>query len=116
MPLAKQLLEVPQNMIGTAFALELADGPVISDRLCETDCVFLASLHRAERAVAERLLTLTRGKLPWASIDPDKAIPWIERRTGLRLAENQKAAVAISLGSQSRVSTGGPGVGKTTIS
>ena len=100
MPLAEKLLEVPQNLIGTALDLELADGTVIADRLGEIDCVFLASLHRAERAVAERLLTLTRGKLPWASIDPDKAIPWIERRTGLRLAESQKAAVAIALGSK----------------
>ena len=115
MPLAEKLLEVPQNLIGTALDLELADGTVITDRLGETDCVFLASLHRAERAVAERLLTLTRGKLPWASIDPDKAIPWIERRTGLRLAESQKAAVAIALGSKVLVITGGPGVGKTTI-
>jgi exodeoxyribonuclease V alpha subunit len=115
MPLAEKLLEVPQSLIGTALDLELADGTVIADRLGETDCVFLASLHRAERAVAERLLTLTRGKLPWASIDPDKAIPWIERRTGLRLAESQKAAVAIALGSKVLVITGGPGVGKTTI-
>jgi len=115
MPLAEKLLEVPQNLIGTALDLELADGTVIADRLGEIDCVFLASLHRAERAVAERLLTLTRGKLPWASIDPDKAIPWIERRTGLRLAESQKAAVAIALGSKVLVITGGPGVGKTTI-
>jgi exodeoxyribonuclease V alpha subunit len=115
MPLAEKLLEVPQNLIGTALDLELTDGTVIADRLGETDCVFLASLHRAERAVAERLLTLTRGKLPWTSIDPDKAIPWIERRTGLRLAESQKAAVAIALGSKVLVITGGPGVGKTTI-
>jgi exodeoxyribonuclease V alpha subunit len=115
MPLAEKLLEVPQNLIGTALDLELADGTVIADRLGETDCVFLASLHCAERAVAERLLTLTRDKLPWASIDPDKAIPWIERRTGLRLAESQKAAVAIALGSKVLVITGGPGVGKTTI-
>jgi exodeoxyribonuclease V alpha subunit len=60
-------------------------------------------------------LTLTRDKLPWASIDPDKAIPWIERRTDLRLAESQKAAVAIALGSKVPVITDGPGVGKTTI-
>src|SRR5258706_14380680 len=82
-PLAEKLLEVPQDLIRTALDLELQEGTVVADRVSETDCVFLASLHRAERAVAERLLTLTRGKLPWASIDPDKAIPWIERRAGL---------------------------------
>jgi exodeoxyribonuclease V alpha subunit len=106
---------VPQDLIRTALDLELADGTVIADRLGETGCVFLAGLYRAERAIAERLLTLTKGRLPWPSIDPDKAIPWIEQRTGLTLADSQKAAVAMALGAKVLVVTGGPGVGKTTI-
>jgi exodeoxyribonuclease V alpha subunit len=114
-PLAEKLLEVPQDLIRTALDLELADGTVIADRLGETPCVFLAGLHRAERAIAERLLTLKNGDLPWAWIDPDKAIPWIERRIGLTLADSQKAAVGIALASKVLVITGGPGVGKTTI-
>ena len=114
-PLAEKLLDVPQDLIITALDLELADGTVIADRLGETPCVFLAGLHRAERAIAERLLTLNKGTLPWAWIDPGKAIPWVERRTGLTLAESQKAAVGMALGSKVLVITGGPGVGKTTI-
>jgi exodeoxyribonuclease V alpha subunit len=88
---------------------------VIADRLGDTDCVFLAGLHRAERATAERLLTLKKGKLPWPSIDPDKAIPSIERRISLTLAESQNAAVGMAFGSKVLVITGAPGVGKTTI-
>jgi exodeoxyribonuclease V alpha subunit len=114
-PLAEKLLEVPQDLIRTALDLELADGTVIADRLGEADCAFLASLHRSERAIAERLLNLTKGKLPWPSIDPGKAIPWIEQHTGLTLAESQRAAVGIALASKVLVITGGPGVGKTTI-
>jgi exodeoxyribonuclease V alpha subunit len=114
-PLAEKLLDVPQDLIRTALELELADGTVIADRLGDTDCVFLAGLHRAERAIAERLSTLIRGKLPWPPIDPDKAIPWIEQRTGLTLAESQRAAVGTALASKVLVITGGPGVGKTTI-
>jgi exodeoxyribonuclease V alpha subunit len=114
-PLAEKLLEVPQDLIRTALDLELADGTVIADRLGDTPCVFLAGLHRAERAIAERLLTLNNRNLPWAWIDPDKAIPWIERRIGLTLAESQKAAVGTALASKVLVITGGPGVGKTTI-
>jgi exodeoxyribonuclease V alpha subunit len=72
-PLAEKLLEVPQDLIRTALDLELADGTVIADRLGETACVFLSGLHRAERAIAERLLILNTGKLPWPWIDPDKA-------------------------------------------
>jgi exodeoxyribonuclease V alpha subunit len=114
-PLAEKLLEVPQDLIRTALNLELADGTVVADRLGEADGVFLANLHHAEQAIAKRLLTLTKSKLPWPSIDADKAIPWIEQRTGLTLADSQKAAVRLALTSKVLVITGGPGVGKTTI-
>ena len=77
--------------------------------------MFLAGLYRAERAIAERLLWLVDGKLPWPPIDPDKALPWVEQRSGLSLAETQKTAVRLALASKVLVITGDPGVGKTTI-
>jgi exodeoxyribonuclease V alpha subunit len=114
-PLAEKLLEISQDLIRTALDLELAEATVIADRVGVTECIFLASLYRAERAIAERLLTLTKGKLPWGLIDPAKAIPWIERRITLTLAESQRKAVGLALASKVLVITGGPGVGKTTI-
>src|SRR3989449_10521202 len=90
-PLAEELLEVGAGPIRTALDLELADGNVVADSLGETDCIFLASLYRAEQAIAERLLALSRAKLPWDSIDADKALPWIEHRISLELAPSQKA-------------------------
>ena len=53
--------------------------------------------------------------LPWPRIDPDRAVPWIERCIGLTLAPSQSAAVRLALASKVLVVTGGPGVGKTTI-
>jgi exodeoxyribonuclease V alpha subunit len=88
---------------------------VIADRVGETHCVFLAGLHRAERTIAERLMRLANGKLPWSWIDPGKALPWVEQRIGLALAESQVAAIRLALMSKVLVMTGGPGVGKTTI-
>jgi exodeoxyribonuclease V alpha subunit len=114
-PLAEELLEVEAGLIRTALDLELADGTVIADSLGETDCIFLASLYRAEQAIAERLVALSRAKLPWGSIDADKALPWVEQRISLELAPSQKAAVRLALASKVLVITGGPGVGKTTI-
>ena len=114
-PLTEKLLEVTSDLIRTALDQELTDGTVIADRLRETDCIFLASLYRAERAIADRLLALTRSKLPWNSIDADKAMPWVEQRIGLELAASQRAAVRLALASKVLVITGGPGVGKTTI-
>jgi exodeoxyribonuclease V alpha subunit len=114
-PLAEKLLEVPQDLIRTALDLELQEGTVVADRVGETPCVFLAGLHRAERVIAERLMRLANGALPWPWIDPDKALPWVEQRIGLALAESQVAAIRLALKSKVLVMTGGPGVGKTTI-
>src|SRR6202048_4226238 len=96
-PLAEKLLEVQQELIRTALDLELQEGTVIADRVGETPCVFLAGLHRAERIIAERLKRLADGALPWPWIDPDKALPWVEQRIGLALAESQVAAMRLSL-------------------
>src|SRR5208282_1136882 len=114
-PLAVEMLEVDAGLVRTAMDLELADGTVIADTVGETACVFLGGLYRAEQAIAERLLRLTNGTLPWPYIDPEKALPWIEKKTGLKLAETQVAAIRLALLSKVLVITGGPGVGKTTI-
>jgi exodeoxyribonuclease V alpha subunit len=44
-----------------------------------------------------------------------KGIPWVEKRSGLLLADSQKAAIRQALIAKALVITGGPGVGKTTI-
>jgi len=113
--LTRESLEVPAELVETALVLELQDGTVIADDLDGRRCVFLAGLHRAEREIAEKLKTLAAVKPPWSVIDVDKAIPWVERRTKLALADSQKAAVRVALGSNVTVITGGPGVGKTTL-
>ena len=115
MPLAVQLLEVDKGLVLTALDLELKDGTVIADTVGETACIFLGGLHKGEKVIAERILRLANGTLPWAYIDPEKAMPWIEKKTGLSLAETQIAAIRLSLLSKVLVITGGPGVGKTTI-
>ena len=114
-PLAVELLEVSGELVQTALDLEMADGTVVADTVGETPCVFLGGLYRAEKVIAERVQGLLSGALPWATIDPDKALPWIEQKTGLALAPSQVAAIRLALMSKVLVITGGPGVGKTTI-
>ncbi len=114
-PLAVELLEVDGALVQTALDLELSEATVVADQVGETPCVFLTGLHKAERVIGERLLNLMNGQLPWPWIDPDKALPWIEQKTGLSLAESQIAAIRLALLSKVMVLTGGPGVGKTTI-
>jgi exodeoxyribonuclease V alpha subunit len=113
--LTRELLEVPAELVETALCLELQDATVIADDLDGRRCVFLAGLYRAEREIAGRLKALAAGKPPWPLIDADKAIPWVEKRTQLALAESQIAAVRVALALKVLVVTGGPGVGKTTL-
>ena len=113
--LGVELLEVPKALVQTALELELSDGTVIADTVGETACIFLGGLYRAEKVIAGRITRLVNGTLPWPFIDPDKALPWIEQKTGLSMAESQIAAIRLSLLSKVLVITGGPGVGKTTI-
>ena len=111
-PLAAKLLEVPAELIRAALDLELADGAVIADTVEDTPCIFLGGLYRAERAIAGRILDIAAGEPSWPRIDPDRALPWVERRTGLALAPGQADAVRTALASKVSVITGGPGVGK----
>jgi exodeoxyribonuclease V alpha subunit len=113
--LAEKLLEVPATLIESALQEELAEQTVTADRVGDAECIFLTGLYLAERGVAEHLKRVRTGPLPWPEIDADKALPWIEQRTGLSLAASQEEAIRIALTSKVMVITGGPGVGKTTI-
>ena len=104
------LIEVPAALIETALALELEAGDVVADALDGKSCIFLAGLYRAEQEIAERLRTLAAGGTPWPRIDADKAIPWVEGKTGLVLADSQKQAVRMAVSSKVLVITGGPEV------
>jgi exodeoxyribonuclease V alpha subunit len=113
--LTAKLIEVPATLIETAVELELAAGELIADTVDERRCVFLAGLYRAERDIAERLRRLATGPPPWAAIDADKAICWVESKTGHALADSQRQALRLAIASKLLVITGGPGVGKTTL-
>jgi exodeoxyribonuclease V alpha subunit len=112
---AAELLEIPLEVVDEALAHELAGGDVVADGVDGRACVFLAGLHRAERGIAERLLRLAQGPPPWPAVDVDRAVPWVEQRTGLALAPSQREALGLALRSKVLVVTGGPGVGKTTL-
>ena len=85
-PLAEELLEAPKELILTALELERSEGVVMADKVGETACMFLAGLYRAEQAIADRLIRIVNGRLPWTWIDEEKAVPWVEKRSGLQLA------------------------------
>jgi exodeoxyribonuclease V alpha subunit len=113
--LTAKLITVPLALIDTALALEIEDGALIADTVDGRPCVFLVGLYRAEQVISRRLRALAQGPLPWPAIDVAKAIPWVENRTGLVLADSQKQALSLAVAHKVLVITGGPGVGKTTL-
>jgi exodeoxyribonuclease V alpha subunit len=112
---AGKLLEVERDLLSDALDKELAAGNVIADRIGDAECIFLPFLWHMENSISERFTVLASGSPPWPGIDPAKAIPWVEHRLGVKLAESQRNAVATALRAKALVITGGPGVGKTTI-
>ncbi len=113
--MAQKLLDIPADILTDALGLELAERTVVSDTIADRECIFLSHLWHAERLIAERLRDLATGKPPWPAIDAGKAITWVERKLGVELAASQRRAVAVALASRIIVITGGPGVGKTTL-
>jgi exodeoxyribonuclease V alpha subunit len=79
--------------------------------------VYLVPFHRAEQALASRLLRLLRAegdRMAWfGQVDWAKALGWLRTRTGAELAPEQEAAVRLALTEKAAVLTGGPGCGKS---
>src|SRR3972149_2471971 len=112
---AARLLEIPEAIIESAIDSETREENLVQDEIDGKTCLFLAPLYRAEVGVANNLKRLLKGKALWSDIDPEKAIPWMEGKTGLKLSESQREAVKLALKNKAMVITGGPGEGKTTI-
>jgi exodeoxyribonuclease V alpha subunit len=114
-PLAVKLLAIPELVIETAIAQEIEDEILLPDTVDGQPCVFLAPLYYAEQSIASQIQRLRNGSSALPSFDADKAIPWVEQKLSIQLADSQKVAIRLSLTSKCLVITGGPGVGKTTL-
>jgi len=112
---AAQLLEIPSPIIEEAIRGEISDENLVRDEIDGKECLFLTPLHRAEQGTAAGIARLVHGAPPWGGIDSGRAVPWVERQTGLTLSDSQRAAVELALSVKVVVITGGPGVGKTTL-
>ncbi len=109
------ILEIPEPVIEQAIVSETAAGNLTKEPIHDQPALFLTPLYRAEQGVANHLKRLRTAIPPWGFIDIDKAIPWVEEKTGLKLSESQRQAVALAIRNKVTIITGGPGVGKTTV-
>ena len=112
---ATQLLGVNETIVAEAFERHLKDEKILSEQIAGEDLIFLPNLRDAEERIAQQLRRLSEAKEPEPQIDLDKAIPWVEEKTGRTLSPSQQEALRTGLRSRIVVITGGPGVGKTTL-
>jgi len=114
-PLAVKLLDIPAAIIDAAIAQEIANEVLLPDTIEGQACVFLAPLYYAEQSIAAQVQRLKREVTTLPAFAADKAIPWVEQKLAIQLADSQKQAVRLALSCKLLVITGGPGVGKTTL-
>jgi exodeoxyribonuclease V alpha subunit len=117
---ASDLLKIEGDAVLRSALDRLRDEKRIVSELIRIDGVdvpvtYLAGYHLAEVQAASRLRALSRATAALRSVKVDAAIRWAEERSGLKLAERQREAVAAALTGKVMVITGGPGTGKTTI-
>lgn len=108
---SNELTGISIEILAEALKGEIANGAVIS----EGGKIYLKSVLRAEKIVAERIKAILRAPRSAENIAVERAIKWWQRRAGFELAAQQWTALEQSLKSKFSIITGGPGVGKTTI-
>jgi exodeoxyribonuclease V alpha subunit len=112
---AGKLLLVEPRVIGAALEKSLSDQQLVREHIAGENLLFLPALRRAEETVAVRLRLLNQGVPSFPKIDLEKAIAWVQQKTGKELATSQREALKLALTNKVLVITGGPGVGKTTL-
>lgn len=112
---AGKLLLVEPGIVESAMERSLAQGDVVREEVAGQSLIFLPYLKRAEETIAGRIRALASAPSVFPPIDIEKALAWVQLKTGKELAPSQQAALKLALTSRALVITGGPGVGKTTL-
>ncbi len=109
-----KLLSIEETEIASVVSEQIQLGKLYTEDFHGMTLVYPRYLFRAERQVAQRLLTLKDQAKPIANIDSQALVDAWETSAGVSLAAAQREALAAALDHGALVLTGGPGTGKTT--
>lgn len=112
---ATKLLKLPWERVRPCIGDLLGEGTVQAEERHGESRLWLTERLDAEELVAWRLARLLEAGDEPLLRDPAAGVDKAEERVGLRLSDDQRAAVEASLRHRVLVLTGGPGTGKTTI-
>ena len=112
---AKGLLAVETPSIVQAIQEETKSKRLIECKINKERCVFTTALYQAELGIAQQIKRLEQEKLPWSALNVKQALLWVQSKMSFTLSESQRQAIETVLTNKVSIITGGPGVGKTTI-
>ncbi len=116
---AQKLLEVEANLVAQRLAhIEKEERILTAPMQVEgvpTACIWLKLFHVCEQGIGYEMRRLMNAPTTLRDIKTTEAVAWAEQKLNIRLAENQRIAVAQALREKVCIITGGPGTGKSTI-
>jgi len=110
----RKLLGIDREIIAAAVDVLGREGKLIIEDQPDP-AVYLPAYYQAETGIALLLSQLQAAARAGRRVDTGKAIPWVQQRMDIVLADKQLQALQTALTSKITVITGGPGTGKTTI-
>ena len=114
-PLAKEMLEVEENLIVQELNQLVEKRELIREKLNGDPTIWLRPFAAYEEGIANDLKRLLQNPLVIRAIDLEKAIEWVQRLQHIRFAPQQEEALKKALMEKMHIITGGPGTGKSTI-
>ncbi len=108
-------IDVQRREIEDNIAEMLLSKRLVKENRGEYDGIYLDEFYEAECYVAKRLKALSGVTFDSECKREDEFIEQFEEKSGLTLADCQKAAISAAVENSVMVITGGPGTGKTTI-
>ncbi len=112
-----QLIAVGFQAVQDAIQFEIGEDRLVRETQADEAWLFLTPLYRAEVGLAESVHRLLENPttMPQSIAEIDSQLANVENTLGIELADAQREAIRLALGSRLTVITGGPGVGKTTL-
>ncbi len=110
-----KMLQVQSSVVDSALERTLLARELVLEKIGPEAFVFLPKLQRAEQGIAARIQKLCSMPSGFPEIKLERALEWVQEKTGKALAPSQCAALKEALSRRILVLTGGPGVGKTTL-
>ena len=111
----EELLHIDKKYIEDSIINLRTKKQIVLEKREDIDWVYLYQAYKAEKNIAEKLLTLLKSKNVKKIDNIKEKLEKQEKQYNIQLSEKQKEAIELVNNNNVCVITGGPGTGKTTI-